>query len=71
MAEYIARGEILDESGEAWLQEIQLGESENEDQAATLVAGLIERGILDDWTWIGLYRLDFVRLSKKTKETKG
>ena len=73
--EYIARGEVLDDAGEVWLQEIQLGECDGEDQAAALVASLIERGDLDAWLWVDLYRLEHVRTlrdseAKETEEAK-
>lgn len=42
-----------------------------------IVSELIERGMLDDWTWIGLYRMDYVwtfgagRETEEDKETEG
>ena len=59
--EYIARGEILGEDGEKWLQEVQLGECDNEDQAGELVSELMDRGDLDAWLWVRIYRLTFVQ----------
>jgi hypothetical protein len=37
MDEYIARGEILGKAGEKWLQEIQLGECDSQEEAEKLV----------------------------------
>jgi hypothetical protein len=65
MGEYIARGEILDESGEKWIQEVQLGECEDEDQAAAIVGELIECGVLNAWIWVGLYHLELVQSLRK------
>ena len=61
MGEYVARGEILDEAGERWMQEVQLGECEDEDQAAAIMSELIECGVLNAWIWIGLYQLTLVQ----------
>lgn len=60
MAEYIARGEILDEAGEKWLQEIQLGECDSQEEAGKLVFELVKRGDLNFWLWIRLYRITLV-----------